>query len=123
MSLIIFSFLRQCEAAQVFVGERLSGVISCWLKKKCINCLSDTIYDTSSNKLTPNTKSLCLIDVGYFMNNSGISLLKPERNVDIIILLDYGMTGILRVRKKYFHYYFPFECLCAYTMERYFRVS
>ncbi|XP_058018009.1 cytosolic phospholipase A2 beta-like [Ahaetulla prasina] len=60
---------------------------------------SDTVFDTSSNKLTPNTKSLCLIDVGYFMNNSGISLLKPERNVDIIIFLDYGLTGILREMK------------------------
>ncbi|KAM3856941.1 cytosolic phospholipase A2 beta-like [Vipera latastei] len=57
---------------------------------------SDTIFDTSSNKLTPNTKTLCLLDVGYFMNNSGISLLKPERNVDIIIFLDYEMSGILR---------------------------
>ncbi|XP_039179860.1 cytosolic phospholipase A2 beta-like [Crotalus tigris] len=56
---------------------------------------SDTIFDTSSNKLTPNTSSLCLIDVGYFMNNSGISLLKPERNLDIIIFLDYEMSGIL----------------------------
>ncbi|XP_034274551.1 cytosolic phospholipase A2 beta-like [Pantherophis guttatus] len=65
---------------------------------------SDTIFDTSSNKLTPNTKSLCLIDVGYFMNNSGISLLKPERNVDIIILLDYGMTGILRQMKMMAEY-------------------
>ncbi|KAK9409729.1 cytosolic phospholipase A2 beta-like [Crotalus adamanteus] len=61
---------------------------------------SDTIFDTSSNKLTPNTSSLCLIDVGYFMNNSGISLLKPERNLDIIIFLDYEMSGILTQLKK-----------------------
>ncbi|XP_032069370.1 cytosolic phospholipase A2 beta-like [Thamnophis elegans] len=60
---------------------------------------SDTVFDTSSNKLTPSTKSLCLIDVGYFMNNSGISLLKPERNVDILIFLDYEMNGILRQLK------------------------
>ncbi|XP_029139964.1 cytosolic phospholipase A2 beta-like [Protobothrops mucrosquamatus] len=58
---------------------------------------SDTIFDTSSNKLTPNTSTLCLIDIGYFMNDSGISLLKPERNLDIIIFLDYEMSGILRL--------------------------
>uniref|UniRef100_A0A8C6VCF4 Phospholipase A2 n=1 Tax=Naja naja TaxID=35670 RepID=A0A8C6VCF4_NAJNA len=64
-----------------------------YLHQKEFMTWSDTEFDTSSNKLTPNTKSLCLIDVGFFMNNSGVSLLKPERN-------------------KYFHDYFPFECLC-----------
>uniref|UniRef100_A0A670Y4M8 Phospholipase A2 n=1 Tax=Pseudonaja textilis TaxID=8673 RepID=A0A670Y4M8_PSETE len=67
-----------------------------YLHQKEFMTWSDTEFDTSSNKLTPNTKSLCLIDVGFFMNNSGISLLKPERNVDIIIFLDYEMSGILK---------------------------
>ncbi|XP_070596834.1 cytosolic phospholipase A2 beta-like [Erythrolamprus reginae] len=67
-----------------------------YLDQKEFKRWSDTVYDTSSNKLTPNTKSLCLIDVGYFMNNSGISIFKPERNVDLIIFLDYEMSGVLK---------------------------
>ncbi|KAG8126138.1 hypothetical protein E2320_021294, partial [Naja naja] len=75
-----------------------------YLHQKEFMTWSDTEFDTSSNKLTPNTKSLCLIDVGFFMNNSGVSLLKPERNVDIIIFLDYEMSGILRQIKMMAEY-------------------
>uniref|UniRef100_A0A8D2PYN5 PLA2c domain-containing protein n=1 Tax=Varanus komodoensis TaxID=61221 RepID=A0A8D2PYN5_VARKO len=52
----------------------------------------DTMLDTSPNKLTPMDQSLCLMDIGYFINNSGPPLFKPERDVDVIILLDYEMT-------------------------------
>ncbi|KAJ7344806.1 hypothetical protein JRQ81_000756, partial [Phrynocephalus forsythii] len=51
----------------------------------------DTVLDVSPSKLTPMEKTLCLIDIGYFINNSGPPLLKPERNVDVIIALDYEM--------------------------------
>ncbi|XP_044291664.1 cytosolic phospholipase A2 beta-like [Varanus komodoensis] len=52
----------------------------------------DTMLDTSPNKLTPMDQSLCLMDIGYFINNSGPPLFKPERDVDVIILLDYEMS-------------------------------
>ncbi|XP_078243533.1 cytosolic phospholipase A2 beta [Pogona vitticeps] len=51
----------------------------------------DTVLDMSPSKLTPVEKTLCLIDIGYFINNSGPPLLKPERSVDVIIALDYDM--------------------------------
>ncbi|XP_025044109.2 cytosolic phospholipase A2 beta isoform X2 [Pelodiscus sinensis] len=51
----------------------------------------DSVLDSSPYKLTPREKQLCLIDVGYFVNSSCPPLFKPERNVDIIISLDYSM--------------------------------
>ncbi|XP_062974525.1 cytosolic phospholipase A2 beta-like [Elgaria multicarinata webbii] len=56
----------------------------------------DTILDASPNKLTPVEQSLCLMDIGYFINNSGPPLLKPERNVDVIISLDYDLSQVFK---------------------------
>ncbi|XP_066470429.1 cytosolic phospholipase A2 beta-like [Tiliqua scincoides] len=52
---------------------------------------NDTVFDESPSKLTPSAESLCLTDICYFINNSGSSLLNPKRNVDVIIMLDYGV--------------------------------
>ncbi|XP_007437767.1 cytosolic phospholipase A2 beta-like [Python bivittatus] len=71
-----------------------------YLHQKEFTKWDDTILDASCCKLTPNTKSLCLIDIGYFMNSSGLPLLKPERNVDVIILLDYELGGMLKQTEK-----------------------
>ncbi|XP_015268346.1 PREDICTED: cytosolic phospholipase A2 beta-like [Gekko japonicus] len=56
----------------------------------------DTVFDGFPRKLTPVEKSLCLIDVGYFVNNSGPPLLKPERNVDVIFAVDYDYYNIFK---------------------------
>ncbi|XP_060118337.1 cytosolic phospholipase A2 beta-like [Heteronotia binoei] len=56
----------------------------------------DTVLDGFPGKLTPVEKSLCLIDVGYFVNNSGPPLLKPERDVDVIIAMDYDCYNIFQ---------------------------
>ncbi|KAL8169450.1 UNVERIFIED_CONTAM: hypothetical protein K2H54_049343 [Gekko kuhli] len=56
----------------------------------------DTVFDSFPRKLTPVEKSLCLIDVGYFVNNSGPPLLKPERNVDVIFAVDYDYYNIFQ---------------------------
>ncbi|KAJ6667316.1 hypothetical protein lerEdw1_017294 [Lerista edwardsae] len=52
----------------------------------------DTVFDASPNKLTPTEPSLCLMDIGYFVNNSALPLFSPQRDVDVIIALDYCLT-------------------------------
>ncbi|XP_062431868.1 cytosolic phospholipase A2 beta-like [Rhea pennata] len=56
----------------------------------------DTVLDSFPNNLTPLEKYLCLIDVGYFINTSGAALFNPERNVDVIISLDYGLGNVFK---------------------------
>ncbi|XP_053168990.1 cytosolic phospholipase A2 beta-like [Hemicordylus capensis] len=67
-----------------------------YLEQKDFIYWRDTVLDTSPYKLTPTEKSLCLIDIGFFVNNSGPPLLKPERNVDVIIALDYDMSEVFK---------------------------
>uniref|UniRef100_A0A803T3L4 PLA2c domain-containing protein n=2 Tax=Anolis carolinensis TaxID=28377 RepID=A0A803T3L4_ANOCA len=64
-----------------------------YLQQKEFNEWRDTVLDASPSQLTLRDKSLCLIDIGYFLNNSGPPLLKPERNVDVIIALDYEISS------------------------------
>ncbi|KAM8807904.1 cytosolic phospholipase A2 beta-like [Eudromia elegans] len=62
-----------------------------YVRQKAFTEWKDTVLDAFPNSLTPLQKTLCLIDVGYFINTSGAALFKPERNVDVIISLDYGL--------------------------------
>ncbi|NWV85148.1 PA24B phospholipase, partial [Dasyornis broadbenti] len=64
----------------------------------------DTVLDGFPNNLTPLQKYLCLIDVGYFINTSGAALFKPERNVDVIISLDYGLGNVFKQLQMTYKY-------------------
>ncbi|OXB72479.1 UNVERIFIED_CONTAM: hypothetical protein H355_002750 [Colinus virginianus] len=64
----------------------------------------DTVLDSFPNSLTPLQKYLCLIDVGYFINTSGAALFKPERNVDVIISLDYGLGNAFKQLEMTYKY-------------------
>ncbi|XP_069714145.1 cytosolic phospholipase A2 beta isoform X2 [Phaenicophaeus curvirostris] len=64
----------------------------------------DTVLDAFPNNLTPLQKYLCLIDVGYFINSSGAALFKPERNVDVIISLDYGLGNVFKQLEMTYKY-------------------
>ncbi|NXP13209.1 PA24B phospholipase, partial [Thinocorus orbignyianus] len=64
----------------------------------------DTVLDGFPNSLTPLQKYLCLIDVGYFINTSGAALFKPERNVDVIISLDYGLGNVFKQLEMTYKY-------------------
>ncbi|KFW74973.1 Cytosolic phospholipase A2 beta, partial [Manacus vitellinus] len=64
----------------------------------------DTVLDAFPNNLTPLQKYLCLIDVGYFINTSGAALFKPERNVDVIISLDYGLGSVFKQLEMTYKY-------------------
>ncbi|KFW63763.1 Cytosolic phospholipase A2 beta, partial [Pygoscelis adeliae] len=43
-------------------------------------------------------------DVGYFINTSGAALFKPERNVDVIISLDYGLGNVFKQLEMTYKY-------------------
>ncbi|NP_001101234.2 cytosolic phospholipase A2 beta [Rattus norvegicus] len=49
--------------------------------------------DKFPNQLTPAEPHLCLLDVGYFINTSCPPLLQPTRDVDLILSLDYNLSG------------------------------
>ncbi|KAF5925526.1 hypothetical protein HPG69_001973 [Diceros bicornis minor] len=52
-----------------------------------------TKLDGLPNQLTPAEPHLCLLDVGYFVNTSCPPLLRPTRDVDLILSLDYNLHG------------------------------
>ncbi|XP_049637494.1 cytosolic phospholipase A2 beta [Suncus etruscus] len=52
-----------------------------------------TKLDGCPNELTPMEPYLCLLDVGYLINTSCPPLLRPMRDVDLIVSLDYNLQG------------------------------
>ncbi|XP_057577800.1 cytosolic phospholipase A2 beta isoform X2 [Hippopotamus amphibius kiboko] len=52
-----------------------------------------TKLDGLPNQLTPAEPYLCLLDVGYLVNTSCPPLLRPTRDVDLILSLDYNLHG------------------------------
>uniref|UniRef100_A0A8D0BTM9 PLA2c domain-containing protein n=1 Tax=Salvator merianae TaxID=96440 RepID=A0A8D0BTM9_SALMN len=49
----------------------------------------DTVLDHCPNQLTEYEDYLGLVDAGFFINTSGPPLLRPQRNVDVIVHLSY----------------------------------
>uniref|UniRef100_A0A8B9MQ93 Phospholipase A2 n=1 Tax=Accipiter nisus TaxID=211598 RepID=A0A8B9MQ93_9AVES len=87
-----YNFLRGLEFHKDYIHQ-----------KKFIEW-KDTVLDSFPNNLTPLQKYLCLIDVGYFINTSGAALFKPERNVDVIISLDYGLGNVFKQLEMTYKY-------------------
>lgn len=56
-----------------------------------------TKLDGFPNQLTPAESHLCLLDVGYLINTSCMPLLRPTRDVDLILSLDYNLHGAFQV--------------------------
>ncbi|VCW84574.1 unnamed protein product [Gulo gulo] len=52
-----------------------------------------TKLDGFPNQLTPAEPHLCLLDVGYLINTSFPPLLRPTRDVDLVLSLDYNLEG------------------------------
>lgn len=51
--------------------------------------LLDTVLDSRPNQLMQNPDQLGMIDAGFFINTSSAPLLRPQREVDVIIYLSY----------------------------------
>ncbi|KAM6274480.1 cytosolic phospholipase A2 epsilon-like [Porphyrio hochstetteri] len=49
----------------------------------------DTVLDSRPNQLMQNPDHLGMIDAGFFINTSSPPLLRPQREVDVIIYLSY----------------------------------
>ncbi|XP_054054030.1 uncharacterized protein LOC128908251 [Rissa tridactyla] len=49
----------------------------------------DTVLDSRPNQLIQNPDQLGMIDAGFFINTSSAPLLRPQREVDVIIYLSY----------------------------------
>ncbi|XP_042316012.1 cytosolic phospholipase A2 delta-like [Sceloporus undulatus] len=62
-----------------------------YYQNKTFSMWQDSHLDQHPNYLTPLEKELCLVDPGYFINTSCPPLLRKERNVDVIISLDYNL--------------------------------
>lgn len=80
-------------------------------------CLSDTILDCNPNHLTDFEEYLELVDTAFFINTSCPPLLRPERQVDIIIHLNYSGGSQALVRNFFIlfshwplHSGFTFKC-------------
>ncbi|XP_032476256.1 cytosolic phospholipase A2 beta isoform X2 [Phocoena sinus] len=57
-----------------------------------------TKLDGLPNQLTPAEPFLCLLDVGFFVNTSCPPLLRPTRDVDLILSLDYNLHGAFELQ-------------------------
>lgn len=60
--------------------------------------LSDTVLDSRPNQLMQNPDQLGMIDAGFFINTSSAPLLRPQREVDVIIYLSYTTGSHTSVR-------------------------
>ncbi|XP_033001623.1 cytosolic phospholipase A2 beta-like isoform X1 [Lacerta agilis] len=58
---------------------------------KTFSMWQDSKLDQCPNSLTPQEKELFLVDAGYFINTSCPPLIRKERNVDVILSLDYNL--------------------------------
>ncbi|XP_066470299.1 cytosolic phospholipase A2 delta-like [Tiliqua scincoides] len=67
-----------------------------YYQHKTFSTWQDSHLDQYLNHLTPMEKELCLVDAGYFINTSCPPLLRKERNVDVILSLDYNLLGMFQ---------------------------
>uniref|UniRef100_A0A670HWL8 Phospholipase A2 n=1 Tax=Podarcis muralis TaxID=64176 RepID=A0A670HWL8_PODMU len=62
-----------------------------YYQHKTFSMWQDSKLDQCPNSLTPQEKELFLVDAGYFINTSCPPLIRKERNVDVILSLDYNL--------------------------------
>ncbi|NXK54218.1 PA24E phospholipase, partial [Chauna torquata] len=65
----------------------------------------DTVLDSRPNKLMQNSDHLGMIDAGFFINTSSPPLLRPQREVDVIIYLSYTTGSHTSSLDKAYKYY------------------
>lgn len=65
----------------------------------------DTVLDSCPNQLMENSDHLGMIDAGFFINTSSPPLLRPQREVDVIIYLSYTTGSHTSSLDKAYKYY------------------
>ncbi|GAB0190414.1 cytosolic phospholipase A2 epsilon [Grus japonensis] len=65
----------------------------------------DTVLDSQPNQLMQNSDHLGMIDAGFFINTSSPPLLRPQREVDVIIYLSYTTGSHTSSLDKAYKYY------------------
>ncbi|NXJ65704.1 PA24E phospholipase, partial [Rostratula benghalensis] len=65
----------------------------------------DTVLDSRPNQLMQNPDQLGMIDAGFFINTSSAPLLRPQREVDVIIFLSYTTGSHTSTLDKMCKYY------------------
>jgi phospholipase A2 len=53
--------------------------------------------DSTPSQLTPRDSQLCLVDAGYFINNSCPSMLRRGRQLDLILSFNYSLSSPFEV--------------------------
>ncbi|XP_068183643.1 cytosolic phospholipase A2 beta isoform X2 [Antennarius striatus] len=82
----------------------LRGFLMRWDYSRSSNFVAwkDTHPDAFPNQLTPNDTTMRLVDAGHAINIGCAPVLRPERDVDVIITLSYSWdpSAVCRVLKK-----------------------
>ncbi|XP_047432421.1 cytosolic phospholipase A2 epsilon-like isoform X2 [Mugil cephalus] len=82
----------------------MHGLSLCWnySENSYFNANKDTHPDAYPNQMTPSNSTLRMIDSGHAINIGCPPVLRPERDVDVILCLSYSWNpeSILKVIKK-----------------------
>ncbi|NWX13143.1 PA24E phospholipase, partial [Aegotheles bennettii] len=76
-----------------------------YLENKYFCKWKDTVLDSRPNQLMQNPDHLGMIDAGFFINTSSPPLLRPQREVDVIIYLSYTTGSHTSSLDKAYKYY------------------
>ncbi|XP_073921846.1 cytosolic phospholipase A2 delta isoform X2 [Castor canadensis] len=75
------NFLHGLQLHQDYCGQK---DFSTW---------ADCQVDSTPSQLTPRDSQLCLVDAGYFINNSCPSMLRRGRQLDLILSFNYSLSS------------------------------
>ncbi|XP_009693916.1 PREDICTED: cytosolic phospholipase A2 epsilon-like [Cariama cristata] len=76
-----------------------------YLENEHFHRWKDTVLDSCPNQLMQNPDHLGMIDAGFFINTSSPPLLRPQREVDVIIYLSYTTGSHTSTLDKAYKYY------------------
>ncbi|XP_055648556.1 cytosolic phospholipase A2 epsilon-like [Falco peregrinus] len=76
-----------------------------YLENEHFHRWKDTVLDSRPNQLMENPDHLGMIDAGFFINTSSPPLLRPQREVDVIIYLSYTTGSHTSSLDKAYKYY------------------
>ncbi|XP_060616849.2 cytosolic phospholipase A2 epsilon-like [Anolis sagrei] len=78
---------------------------NCYLENDSFHRWRATVLDHCPNQLTEHDNYLGLVDAGFFINTSCPPLLRPERNVDVILHFCYSSGSQTQPLEQTYKYY------------------